>query len=115
MDSTTHLAQNDISVPIKFHGAPVVIVRAILSIHRLCYGSRISFLLSFLCVDTIVCRKSFFMGRMIIRQMRINSFKDDFINNITHELRTPLTILKSSIDALRALVFQQILRNLTDI
>ncbi|WP_409994913.1 histidine kinase dimerization/phospho-acceptor domain-containing protein [Chitinophaga pinensis] len=55
------------------------------------------------------------MGRMIIRQMRINSFKDDFINNITHELRTPLTILKSSIDALRALVFQQILRNLTDI
>jgi len=42
----------------------------------------------------------FYMGRIIKRQMLLDTMKTDFINNITHELRTPITILKSSNEAL---------------
>lgn len=42
----------------------------------------------------------FYMGRIIKRQMKLDSMKTDFINNVIHELRTPLTILKSSNEAL---------------
>ena len=103
LDSTTVLAENKIAVPIKFHRSPVVIVQAIPENSSLVLWKQnilpafISFILILLSAGSL-----FFMGRMIIRQMRLNNFKDDFINNITHELRTPLTILKSSVDALKS-------------
>lgn len=42
----------------------------------------------------------YYMGRIIKRQMKLDTMKTDFINNVIHELRTPLTILKSSNEAL---------------
>lgn len=103
LDSGTVLSQHDIAVPIKFHRSPVVIVKAIPENSSLVLWKQniipaiISFILILLSAGSL-----FIMGRMIIRQMRINRFKDDFINNITHELRTPITILKSSADALKS-------------
>lgn len=98
-----HLPKDAIAVPIKFHRTPVVIVQAIPVRASLMLWKRhllpagISFILILLSAGSL-----FVMGRMILRQMRLNNFKDDFINNITHELRTPLTILKSSLDALKS-------------
>ncbi|SFO32420.1 His Kinase A (phospho-acceptor) domain-containing protein [Chitinophaga sp. YR627] len=103
LDSTAVLSQDEVSVPIKFHRSPVVIVKAIpVNSSTMLWKQNIlpafiSFALILLSAGSL-----FFMGRMIKRQMRLNSFKDDFINNITHELRTPLTILQSSIDALKS-------------
>ena len=37
-----------------------------------------------------------YMWIIIRRQIRLDSIKNDFINNITHELRTPLSILKTT-------------------
>ncbi len=97
------LSENGIAVPIKFHRSPVVVVRAIPENPSLMLWKQhvlpagISFMLILLSAGSL-----FVMGRMIIRQMRLNNFKDDFINNITHELRTPLTILKSSLDSLKS-------------
>jgi two-component system phosphate regulon sensor histidine kinase PhoR len=42
----------------------------------------------------------FYMGRIIKRQMQLDTMKTDFTNNIIHELRTPLTILRSSNEAM---------------
>lgn len=42
----------------------------------------------------------FYMGRIIKRQMQLDTMKTDFINNVIHELRTPLTILRSSNEAM---------------
>jgi signal transduction histidine kinase len=42
----------------------------------------------------------FYMGRIIKRQMQLDTMKTDFMNNIIHELRTPLTILRSSNEAM---------------
>ncbi|SHN42347.1 cell wall metabolism sensor histidine kinase WalK [Chitinophaga sp. CF418] len=103
LDSTTVLTQHEIAVPIKFHRSPVVIILAIPENSSLVLWKQnilpavISLVLILLSAGSL-----FVMGRMIIRQMRLNNFKDDFINNITHELRTPLTILKSSVDALKS-------------
>jgi two-component system, OmpR family, phosphate regulon sensor histidine kinase PhoR len=41
-----------------------------------------------------------YMGFIIRRLVRLDSTKNDFINNIAHELRTPLAILKSTHEAL---------------
>jgi signal transduction histidine kinase len=41
-----------------------------------------------------------YMGRIIKRQMQLDTMKTDFTNNIIHELRTPLSILRSSNEAL---------------
>jgi two-component system, OmpR family, phosphate regulon sensor histidine kinase PhoR len=41
-----------------------------------------------------------YMGYIIRRLVRLDSTKNDFINNIAHELRTPLAILKSTHEAL---------------
>jgi two-component system, OmpR family, phosphate regulon sensor histidine kinase PhoR len=38
----------------------------------------------------------FYMWIIIRKQIKLDSIKNDFINNITHELRTPLSILKST-------------------
>jgi len=41
-----------------------------------------------------------YMWIIIRRQMKLDTIKNDFINNITHELRTPLSILKSTHEVL---------------
>jgi len=41
-----------------------------------------------------------YMGRIIKRQMQLDTMKTDFVNNTIHELRTPLTILRSSNEAM---------------
>ena len=41
-----------------------------------------------------------YVGYMIRRLVRLDSTKNDFINNIAHELRTPISILKSTHEAL---------------
>jgi signal transduction histidine kinase len=103
LDSTAAPAQEEISVPIKFHRTPVVIVKAIPeNLSTMLWKQNILPAVISLVLILLSAGSLFFMGRMIMRQMRLNSFKDDFINNITHELRTPLTILQSSIDALKS-------------
>lgn len=42
----------------------------------------------------------FYMGRIIRKQMQLDTMKTDFVNNIIHELRTPLTILRTSNEAM---------------
>ncbi|MBO9202584.1 MULTISPECIES: sensor histidine kinase [Niastella] len=89
-----------ISVPVNFYRSPVI-VQAIPKNQSLALWRQniipasVSLLLILLSAGSLLI-----MGKMIIRQMRLNKFKNDFINNITHELRTPITILKSSVDAL---------------
>ncbi|ACU57756.1 sensor histidine kinase [Chitinophaga pinensis] len=103
LDSTTVLSQDEISVPIKFHRSPVVIVKAIPEhLSAMLWKQNILPAVISLVLILLSAGSLFFMGSMMLRQMRLNNFKDDFINNITHELRTPLTILKSSIDALKS-------------
>jgi len=103
LDSTAVPAQDEVSVPIKFHRTPVVIVKAIPeNLSTMLWKQNILPAVISLMLILLSAGSLFFMGRMIMRQMRLNSFKDDFINNITHELRTPLTILRSSIDALKS-------------
>lgn len=41
-----------------------------------------------------------FMGVSILKQLRLNKIKDNFISNIAHELRTPIAVLKSTNEAL---------------
>jgi two-component system phosphate regulon sensor histidine kinase PhoR len=41
-----------------------------------------------------------YMGVIIARQRRLDSKKNDFIDNLAHELRTPVAILKSTNEAL---------------
>lgn len=96
------IGAGEIAVPVNFHRSPVV-VQAIPQNHSLAlwrqnlFPAIFSLLLVMLSAGSLLI-----MGKMIIRQMRLNNFKNDFINNITHELRTPITILKSSVDALKS-------------
>jgi two-component system phosphate regulon sensor histidine kinase PhoR len=41
-----------------------------------------------------------YMGLIILRQMKLDVLKNEFISNVTHELRTPIAILKSTHEAL---------------
>jgi len=93
---------NTIAVPVNFYKSPVV-VQAIPQNQSLAlwrqniFPAIVSLVLILLSAGSLLI-----MGKMIVRQMRLNNFKNDFINNITHELRTPITILKSSVDALES-------------
>jgi len=62
---------------------------------RMVVPALVSVLLIFLSVGSLL-----YMGYIIRRLVRLDSTKDDFINNITHELRTPIAILKSTHEAL---------------
>ncbi|QHS58823.1 sensor histidine kinase [Chitinophaga agri] len=103
VDSSSIIRQHDIAVPIKFHRSPVVIVRAIpINFSLALWKENIIPAVISLILILLSAGSLFVMGSMILRQMRLNTFKDEFINNITHELRTPITILKSSADALKS-------------
>lgn len=103
VDSGSIIRQHDIAVPIKFHRSPVVIVRAIpINFSLALWRENIIPAVISLILILLSAGSLFVMGSMILRQMRLNTFKDEFINNITHELRTPVTILKSSADALKS-------------
>jgi len=101
-DHEKRVAAHAITVPVNYYKSSKV-VQAIPENELLAgwqqnlFAAIISLLLILLSGGSL-----FIMGKMIIRQMRLNDFKNDFINNITHELRTPITILKSSTDAMNS-------------
>jgi signal transduction histidine kinase len=93
---------NAIAIAVNFYRSPVVVQaipqnQSLVLWQQNIFPTTVSLLLILLSAGSL-----FFMGNMIIRQMQLNSFKNDFINNITHELRTPITILRSSVDALES-------------
>lgn len=93
-------SKEEIAELVYFHRSPVLIRAELLKPNQfILRHNLLSALIS--CLLILLCAGSlFYMWRIIRSQMRLDSMKTDFINNVTHELRTPITILKASTEAM---------------